>query len=171
MYWSEGEGSAWYLTPGVRFGLLRPPLAADIGLTSVVVESDGEFGAMIGPVLGIGHQSPNFSVIVRPSAYVLSIFGGDVQFGLDDPFWQVSLLAGNGTKAGKTHISGGGRIGRLGIGPVLLVGQSLGPVDLRLEGSYMFPRTEETAGRLLTVGLTIGGPAPQSEDELSLEDN
>jgi len=163
MYWSEGERPLWYLTPGFRFGLAQPPGAADIGLTSVVVEGGGEFAAVLGPTLGIGYQQRDFSVVVRPSAYVLVIGVGDVQFA-DEPFWQVALLAGNGTRAGETHVSGGGRVSRYGVGPVLLVGHSYGPVDLRLEGSYMFPHSE-AEGRLLTVGLTIGGPAPEREDE------
>jgi hypothetical protein len=171
--YNSGEygGSAWYLTPGFRCGLAQPPLAADVGLTSAVLESDWEFGALIGAAMGVGYQSKNASVIVRPSAYFMAIIpGSPVQWGFDDPFWQVSLLAGNGNQSGQMHVSGGGRIGKLGIGPVFLADHSVGQVNLRLEASYMFPRTDEAAGRLLTVGLTVGGPAPEGEDESGLGD-
>jgi len=161
MYWYvEGQStSSWYLTPVFRVGLARPPLAADVGLTSAVFESDGHFGALLGPAFAIGYQTQTASFIVRPGAYVLGISDEETDF-FDEPLWQVSLLGGNGYRAGRTHVSGGGRIGRLGIGPVLLVGHSFGSVDLRLEGSYMFPRTDEAEGTLLSVGLTVGGPAP-----------
>lgn len=169
-YWSRGEysSSGWYLTPGVRFGFLQPPFGADVGLTSAVRIGDG-FAALLGPLWGIGYQTRHLSLVVRPSAYVVSISEGGVQFGFDDLLWQVSLLAGNGAQSGKTHVSGGGRISRYGIGPVLLVDHSYGRVSLRLEGSYLLPRTEEAEGRLLTVGCTIGGPAPQDQDEPSQE--
>jgi hypothetical protein len=167
MYWFlEGESSSeWYLTPGFRVGLARPPLAVDVGLTSAVFESDGHFGALLGPAFAIGYQTQSASFLVRPGAYVLSITEEDIETGFDDPLWQVSVLGGNGYKAGRTHVSGGARIGRLGVGPVVLVGHSFGPVDLRLEGSYMFPRTDEAEGTLLSVGLTVGGPVPQGEDD------
>jgi len=171
-YYSSGEyqGSAWYLTPGFRCGLARPPLAADVGLTSAVIENDWEFGAIVGAGAGIGYQSNSVSVMVRPSMYFMSIVpGSGVQWGFDEPLWQVSLLAGNGVQSGQTHVSAGGRIGRLGIGPALLVDHSVGPVNLRLETSYMFPRTSEAEGRLLTVGLTVGGPVSQDEDETGPE--
>jgi hypothetical protein len=168
----EYRGSAWYLTPGVRCGFGQPPLAADVGLTSVVLESDWEFAALIGAAAGVGYQSKNASVMVRPSAYFMAIIpGNDVQFAKrpGDLFWQVSLLAGNGNQTDQTHVSGGARIGKLGIGPVLLVDNSVGPVNCRLEASYMFPRAD-AEGRLLSVGLTFGGPAPESGDEPGLGD-
>ncbi len=174
-YWYIGEyqGSDWYLTPGFRWGLAESPLAADIGLTSVVAKSGGEFGALLGPALGIGYQGQGVNVLVRPSAYIISIIPGiGAQWAFDDPifFWQVSLLAGNNYQSGLTHFSGGGRIGRLGIGPVFLVDHTFGQVILRLEASYMFPRTSESVGRLLSVGLTVGGPVPQNEEESGLGD-
>jgi hypothetical protein len=175
-FWPDGGGSSWYLTPGVRSGLLQPPLAGDIGLTSVVMERGGKFGALLGPVLGIGYQSSNFCFVVRPSAYVVGFSGGGGRFFL---WWQVSLLAGNSAQAGRTHVSGGGRANATGAGPVLLVDHSFGSVNLRLEGSYMFPYggsynmfpggTYTPTDGQLTVGLTVGGPAPQSEEEWSLE--
>jgi hypothetical protein len=172
LFWPDGGGSSWYLTPGVRSGLLQPPLAGDIGLTSVVMERGGEFVALLGPVLGIGYQRSNFCFVVRSSAHMLGFFGGGVGF----PLWgQVSLLAGNSAQTGRTHVSGGGRIGRLGMGPVLLVDHSFGSVNLRLEGSYMFPNGRSrglvytATDEQLTVGLTVGGSAPQSEDEWSSE--
>jgi hypothetical protein len=125
---------------------------------------EGTFGAGLGPVLGLGYQSYNFNLVARPSLFVLYVSGEDVSFSLRGAYWQVSLLAGNRYQAGTVHLSGGGRMSDYGIGPVVLVGRSFGPVDLRLEGSFMFPRGEAT-GRLLTLGLTIGGPAPKSEDE------
>jgi hypothetical protein len=174
LYWynsGEYQGSTWYLTPGVRCGLAKPPLAADVGLTSAVLENDWQFAALVGASMGVGYQSKNASVIVRPGAYFMSIIpGSGVQWGFNDLFWQVSVLAGNGVQTSKTHFSAGGRIGKLGIGPVLLVDHSVGPVNCRLEASYMFPRTDDTEGRLMTLGLTIGGPAPESEDESDLGD-
>ena len=164
MYWSEGEGSVWYLTPGIRAGLARPPMAADAGLTSVVVENGGRFGALMGLTLGIGYQNKDMSVIARPGAYFMSISPDGVEFGFDDPLWQVSVLGGSRFTPGRSHVSGGGRISRFGVGPALLVGHSVGPVVLRLEGSYTFPYNDNATGRLLTVGLTVGGPAPSQTD-------
>ncbi len=161
------QGSTGYLTPGFRIGLARPPTAADIGLTSVVYGRALTFAALVGATLGLGYQSTNASVMIRPSAYFLAVgtegFGADWDFS--DPLWQVSLLAGNGNQLGATHVSAGGRVGELGIGPVLMVDRTAGGVNLRFEASYMFPRALDTEGRLLTVGFTVGGPAPQSEDE------
>ncbi len=166
MYWARGSGSAGYLTPGVRSGLLRTPLAADIGLTSVVMGSGGGFGAMLGPVLGIGYQTGNACFIVRPSAYMLGFSSVGVGFPL---WWQVSLLAGNSAQTGSTHFSGGGRASEFAAGPVLLVDHSFGSDNVRLEGSYMLPYGAHTAtDGQLTVGLTVGGTAPQSEEEPSL---
>lgn len=161
MYWFlEGQSSSeWYLTPVFRVGLTPPPMQVEAGLTSMVYESDGHFGAMLGPVIGFGHRGQDASFLLRPGAYVLSISDQDADF-FDDPFWQVTMLVGNGYRARRVHASGGGRISRLGVGPVFLVGHSFGRVDLRLEGSYMFPRTDEAQGTLLSVGLTVGGPAP-----------
>lgn len=142
-------------------------MAADAGLTSVVVESEGRFGALPGLSLGIGYQSEGLSVIAGPGAYSMSTSPDGVEFGFDDPLWQVSVLGGNRFTPGRVHVSGGGRISRFGVGPALLVGHSVGPVDLRLEGSYTFAYNDNAAGRLLTVGLVVGGPAPsQSDDDL-----
>jgi hypothetical protein len=167
LYWpGGGGGSIWYLTPGVRCGLRQSPLVGDIGLTSVVIIGGGIWAAMLGPALGIGYQTRNFCFVVRPSAYMLSFYSGGVHFR--DPLWQVSLLAGNRAQSGKTHISGGCRASKLGGGPVLLVDHSVGPVNLRLEGSYMLQYETYVYGPYsngqLTVGLTVGGPAPSQSD-------
>jgi hypothetical protein len=159
---SPGSSSGiWYLTPGARIGLARPPLAADVGLASAVVADGGDMTAMLGPVLGIGYQGSSVCIVLRPSAYLLCFSGGEV---VASPWWQVSLLAGSSVQSGRTHISGGGRASQFGAGPVFLVDRSYGPVNLRVEGSYMLPYATYVYGPYsdgqLTLGLTVGGPAP-----------
>jgi hypothetical protein len=167
MYWfAEDENAdAWYLTPGFRVGLAVPPLAAEVGLTSVVVENDGEFAALLGPTLGIGYQKPGFCFVARPSLSVFSITKEDVEFNLSDAYWQLSLLAGNGYEPDRLSLSGGGRISDHGVGPVFLVDRTLGPVSLRLEGSYMFRYNDNAVGQLLSVGLSVAGPALRTDDD------
>jgi hypothetical protein len=167
----QERGSAWYVTPGARVGLAEPPLVADAGLTGMVVESEGEFGAALGPFVGIGYQFGSVGVILRPGAYMLAMAGGNWYYSIDEPLWQVSLLAGNGFASGNTHVSGGFRVSRLAVGPVLLADQNAGAVNLRLELSYMFPRTSDITGRVLTVGIAVGGPMRQDEYDPGPEQN
>ncbi len=141
-HWVSGSGSGvsnlWYLTPGFRFGLPRlGSLAADLGLSSVVTAGDGGYTAVLGPVLGIGYQRPSFGFVVRGSMYLVGFgTGGTAILG---PNWQVALLAGNGGQPDRTHISGGLRGSVYGAGPILLLDRDVGPVNLRVEGSYMLP--------------------------------
>jgi hypothetical protein len=190
MYWSVPEDTtAWYptpfdtsfwcLTPGVRYGLAHPPLAAEVGLTSVIMhrevykvdslgmpESEGTYEAMFGPMLGIGYRTPNFCVVARPSIYLIGITKDTTENRfLRDAYYQLSVLAGNGFKPGRFNFSGGARISDYGMGPVFLVDKGLGPVSLRLEGSYMFPRGPLSAGHLLSVGLSVAGPALRNDDD------
>lgn len=198
MYWSAPvdtsayiftpiDTSFWCLTPGVRYGLARPPLAAEVGLTSVIMHrevykvdslgmpvvdslgmpvSEGTYEAMFGPMLGIGYRTPNFCVVARPSIYLIGITKDTTENRfLRDAYYQLSVLAGNGFKPGRFNFSGGARISDYGMGPVILVDKGLGPVSLRLEGSYMFPRGPLSAGNLLSVGLSVAGPALQSDDD------
>ena len=167
------DTSFWSLTPGVRYGLARPPLAAEVGLTSVImhreVESEGTYEAMFGPMLGIGYRTPNFCVVARPSIYLIGISSdtaitNNLRF-LRDAYFQLSVLAGNGFQPGRFNFSGGGRLSDYGMGPVLLVDKGLGPVSLRLETSYMFPRGVQSSGQLLSVGLSVAGPALQNDDD------
>ena len=161
-HWQYSPGFGFgYLTPGARIGLGQPPLAADFGFTSAVVVGSGVAVAALGPVIGIGYQGSSVSFMLRPSAYLLGISTSGVGFFSS---WQASLLAGNSVQAGKTHISGGGRFSQHTVGPVLLIGHSLGALDLRLEGSFQFGTLDSEQTRL-TVGLTVGGPAPQAEEE------
>jgi hypothetical protein len=177
------DSSFWYLTPGVRYGLARPPLAAEVGVTSVIMQrevyefdslgmpmpdSKGTYEAMFGPMLGIGYRTPSFCLVARPSLYLIAItedtiYTKDLRF-LRDAYFQLSLLAGNGFKPGRFNFSGGCRISDYGMGPVVLVDKGLGPVSLRLEGSYIFPRGSQSDGQLLSFGLSVAGPALQSDD-------
>jgi hypothetical protein len=143
-----------YLTPGVRVGLSRSP-AAEVGLTSVVFVGGGEATALVGPELGIGCQSPDFSLICRPSFYFLSIVGGSVSVV---PWPQLSLLVGNGYEPDRVHAALGGRVSQLAVGPVCVVGKTVPPLDLRLEASYMLP-ANGALGQTLTLGLTVAAPA------------
>jgi hypothetical protein len=158
MFWSEDSNSIGYLTPGVRVGLARPPLAAEVGLTSMIMVEEGDMMALLGPEFGIGYQNQYVSIVGRPTLHLLSFYGDTVLFGADQ-WWQFSLLVGNSYRTGKVHVSAGGRMSEYGIGPLVLVDGSLGPVNLRIEGSYMVPNSEYVEGELLSVGLTVAGPA------------
>jgi hypothetical protein len=201
MYWSAPvdtsayiftpiDSSFWSLTPGVRYGLARPPLAAEVGVTSAIMHrevyevdslgmpvvdslgmpvSEGTYEAMFGPMLGIGYRTPGFCVVARPSIYLIgissdSMYTKDRRFLLD-AYYQLSVLVGNGFQPGRFNFSGGGRISDYGMGPVILVDKGLGPVSLRLEGSYMFPRGTQSSGQLLSVGLSVAGPTLQEDDD------
>jgi hypothetical protein len=172
-YPTLNDTSFWCLTPGVRYGLARPPLAAEVGVTSVImhreVDSAGTYEAMLGPMLGIGYRTPGFCVVARPSLYLIGITKDtmvtkNLRF-LRDAYFQLSLLAGNGFRPGRFNFSGGARISDYGMGPVFLADRNLGPVSLRLETSYMFPRGSQSSGQLLSVGLSAGGPALQTDDD------
>jgi hypothetical protein len=131
--------------------------------------SEGAYEAMFGPMLGIGYRTPNFCVVARPSIYLIgitkdTIYTKDLRFVLD-AYYQLSVLVGNGFKPGRFNVSGGGRISDYGMGPVILVDKGLGPVSLRLEGSYMFPRGNQSAGNLFSVGLSVAGPALRTDDD------
>jgi hypothetical protein len=115
-------------------------------------------------VLGVGYQGHDLFVIGRISLYLLGINKEGVLsfFGVKEPSSQGSFLVGYGARAAKTHLSFGSRFNLAGLGPVLLVDHSFGPVSMRLEGSYLVSiwRGIERVPSLLTVGLTVGGPAP-----------
>jgi len=160
MFWFiEGEvDNVQYLTPGMRMGLGSPPMVADAGLASVVISGS----VMLGPSLGIGYQTPGLNVVFRPSAYVLGIGGGGIEFGA---WWQLCLMAEKALPDGRARISGGGRMSELGVGPVMMFGYTLGPVQPRVEASYMFPNSQVVEGRVLTVGLTVGAAPPKALDD------
>jgi len=104
--------------------------------------------------------------VARPSIYLIGITKDTIDFRfLRDAYYQLSLLAGNGFQPGRFNFSGGGRISDYGMGPVILVDKGLGPVSLRLETSYMFPRGIQSSGHILSVGLSVAGPALQSDDD------
>jgi hypothetical protein len=145
-----------YLTPGVRWGLGQKPLAADVGLASVLTVGSG-LGFLVGPAFGIGRCDTNFSVMFRPSLYVLSL--NTSESGLHwGPWYQLELLAGNGYRTGGVSFAAGGRASPFAAGPVGLVGVSLYPIDLRAEVSYMWPAAAVATGTALTIGLTAAAP-------------
>ena len=146
-----------YLTPGVRWGLSQKPLAADVGLTSVLAVGDG-LGIMVGPALGVGSCDTNFSVMFRPSLYLLGLsIGGEG--GLHMTSWyQLELLLGNGHRSRGVSFAAGGRASNIAVGPVGVVGVTLHPVDLRAEVSYMWPAAPVATGTALTIGLTVAAP-------------
>jgi len=150
MFWSEVEGSAWYVTPGLRVGLARPPTAVDIGLVSMMAFDGGDFGLLVGPAFGIGRSDDEMSAMFRASIY----------FGAGSGFWpQASVLVGNGYRARGVNLAVGGRASMLGTGPVAVAGANLGGVELRGELSYMLSMPGSWAtGRALTVGLTVAAP-------------
>ncbi len=147
-----------YLTPGVRWGLSRTPLAADVGLTSVMAATSGDFSLLVGPTMGIGHCDSVISVMFRPSAYVLSLDAGSGG-GLSLGEWiQAEVLVGNGYRRGGVNFCAGGRISPYAVGPVGLVGLGLDPIDIRAELSYMLPASSFSTGQALTIGVTVAAP-------------
>ena len=175
--WSDSLKSTWYLTPGARVGLARPPRALDLGLTSVLwTDSGGGPEAALFAVLGVGYQQPDGCLVSRISFYLLGFSEEGTQsfFSAEEPVCQFSVLGGLGARTDRTHLSFGGRSNFQGFGPVLLVDHSFGPASLRLEGSLMlstfnllFSRLKEVERLppMLTIGLTVGGPAPQGKDK------
>lgn len=162
-----------YLTPGVRVGLGHPPLAAEVGLTSVILAGGGAFSAMAGPAFGLGYSSPELSAMFRPSMYMFGISGDESGTEVDMGYWtQVSMLVGTGHRARGLNFAAGGRASPFGAGPVAVVGVNLRPVEFRAELSYMFPMTAITppppvAGRALTIGITAAAPAkPEPKPDL-----
>jgi hypothetical protein len=152
-----------YLTPGVRWGLGVPPLAADIGFASVLSVGDG-LGILVGPAGGVGRCDPDFSLMFRPSLYM---FGLDIggEGGLQWwPWYQLELLVGNGYRTRGVSFSAGGRASPIAAGPVGLVGVSVHPVDIRAEVSYMWPVTLGATGKALTIGLTAAAPTRLSPE-------
>jgi hypothetical protein len=93
--------SVGYLTPGVRVGLGKAPLAAEVGLTSVVLAGDGYFSTLAGPEFGLGYSSPDVSLMFRPSFYFLDVYS-DRESGttVQTSSWsQLSMLVGTGYRA------------------------------------------------------------------------
>ena len=146
-----------YLTPGVRWGLSQKPLAADVGLASVLIVGDG-LGIQVGPAFGIGRCDTNFSVMFRPSLYMLNLkIGGEG--GLQLTHWyQLELLLGNGYRARGLSFAAGGRASPIAVGPVGIADVNLHPIDLRAEVSYMWPAASVATGTALTIGLTVAAP-------------
>jgi hypothetical protein len=145
-----------YLTPGVRWGIGRGPLAADAGIASVLIVGSG-LGMLVGPAFGIGSCDTNFSVMFRPSLYMFSLsFGGE---GLQlIPWYQMELLMGNGHRAKGVSFAAGGRASPFAVGPVGIADVILHPIDLRAEVSYMFPAASVATGTALTIGLSVAAP-------------
>ena len=145
-----------YLTPGVRWGLGHGPLAADVGIASVLVVGSG-LGMLVGPTFGVGSCDTNFSVMFRPSLYMFSLsFGGE---GLQlIPWYQLELLLGNGHRARGVSFAAGGRASPFAVGPVGVADLVLHPIDLRAEVSYMIPAASVATGTALTIGLSVATP-------------
>lgn len=153
-----------YLTPGVRWGLSQSPLAADVGIASVVAVGDG-LGILAGPAFGVGRCDTNFSVMFRPSLYLLGLSIGGDESGLHPMAWyQLELLLGNGRRSRGVSFALGGRAGPLAFGPVGIADVVLHPVDLRAEVSYMWPGSPFATGRALTIGLTVAAPTRRDSD-------
>ena len=90
-----------YLTPGVRVGLNRAPMATEVGLTSAITAGDGGFSALVGAAFGLGYSDPKLSVMFRPSVYLLDFYSDTEDgTGVDMGYWtQVSMLVGTGYRA------------------------------------------------------------------------
>jgi hypothetical protein len=159
-----------YLTPGVRVGLGHGPLVADVGVASIL-SVGGSLGILAGPTFGVGRCDSNFSVMFRPSLYLLGMSIGGEESGLQwAPWYQLELLLGNGYRSKGVSFALGGRAGLLAVGPVGVADVILHPVDLRAEVSYMLPASPFATGSALTIGLTVAaparrGPLPKEERE------
>jgi hypothetical protein len=161
---SSPNMSAGYLTPGVRFGLKRKQLTAELGVVTAV-KTQGGFSALFGGTAGLGYSSPSLSVMFRPSLYLVDIYSDRTSgTGIDvAPWGQATFLVGNGYRAHGLNFALGGRASEYCAGPVAFVGYDLSPVDLRAELSYLVPTSYYAFGSVLTVGLTLAAPSrPQS---------
>ncbi len=149
-----------YLTPGVRFGLKRKRLSAELGVATAV-KTQGGFSALLGGTAGLGYSSPSISVMFRPSLYLVDIYSDRTSgTGIDvAPWGQATFLVGNGYRARGLNFALGGRAGEYCAGPVAFVGYDLSPVDLRAELSYMVPTSYYAFGSALTIGLTLAAPS------------
>lgn len=159
--------SVGYLTPGVRVGLKREPLAAEVGLTSAI-KATGGFSALFGGEVGLGYNGRSISVMFRPSLYLLDVYSDDESgTGADVAPWaQASLLVGNGYHSRGLNFALGGRASDYGAGPLALIGYNLRPVEFRAELSYMLPVSYYATGKVLTIGLTAAAPTkPEPKPE------
>ncbi len=159
--------SVGYLTPGMRVGLDRKPLVAELGLTSAI-KAEGGFSALFGGEVGIGYGDPKISLMFRPGIYLVDVYADNESgTGVDvAPWGQATMLVGNGYRAKGLDYSVGGRASEYGAGPVAFLGVNLHPVDLRAELSYMLPVSYYASGRVLTIGLTAAAPTrPESNPE------
>jgi hypothetical protein len=152
--------SVGYLTPGVRVGLNRAPMAAEVGLASAITAGGKSFSALFGAEFGVGYSDPKLNVMFRPSVYLLDIYSDSVSgTGADLGYWtQISLLVGTGYQARGVNFAAGGRASPFGAGPLAVVGVNLRPVEFRAELSYMLPVSYYASGRVLTIGLTAAAP-------------
>jgi hypothetical protein len=147
-----------YFTPGVRWGLRQSPVAADVGIASVISAGGGGVSVQVAPTFGVGHCDKNYSVMFRPSVYLFSLnLGDETEFQLT-PWIQGELLVGNGYRAKGMNFAAGGRASPLAAGPIGFVGVSVHPVDIRAEVSYMWPMSFAATGKALTIGLTAAAP-------------
>jgi len=151
--------SVSYLTPGVRFGLRREPLAAEVGLVTAI-KAAGGFSALLGGEFGLGYGDANVSVMFRPGIYLVDVYSDDVSgIGVDlAPWTQASMLVGNGYRERGLNFAAGGRASDYGAGPIGFLGVNLRPVELRAEVSYMLPISYYAHGRVLTIGITAAAP-------------
>jgi hypothetical protein len=156
--YARPDVSISYLTPGVRWGLGHGSLAADAGIASVLAVGNG-LGILAGPAFGVGSCDTNFSVMFRPSLYLLGLGIGGEDDGLHLTGWyQLELLLGNGYRAKGVSFAAGGRAGPFAVGPVGVADVILHPIDLRAEVSYMFPAAPIATGTALTIGLSVAAP-------------
>ena len=151
--------SVGYFTPGMRVGLKRKRLDAEVGFTSAI-EYERGFSALLGGEVGLGYQDPKISIMFRPSLYLFDIYSDNVDgTGVDVACWsQVSMLVGNGYRARGLNYAVGGRASEHSAGPVALIGVNLRPVEYRVELSLMLPVSIYASGRALTIGVTIAAP-------------
>ncbi len=156
------ELSVGYLTPGVRFGLRRKHLTAELGV-STAVKTQGGFSALFGGEAGLGYAGPSISVMFRPSLYLVDIYSDRVSgTGIDiAPWGQATFLVGNGYHARGLNFSLGGRAGEYCAGPVAFIGYDLTLIDLRAELSYMVPTSDYAFGGALSIGLTLAAPSQE----------
>jgi hypothetical protein len=131
-------------------------------------------------VLGFSREEHDFCVTTRLSWYMVGVNKDGVRDWFDESYTAASVFFGNSAQSARTHLSGGFRTNTWGIGPVLLLDHSLGPASLRLEGSYMVailnrlladPLGVDKVPPMLTLGLTIAGPAPPAPGDSGTKDH
>ncbi len=162
VFWSDGfvVRPAEYFNLGLRTGEHFRSINFEQGFISTIFRSNARFG--IG--CGIGVKSPAITLrgIWQPFEIIgrTNIGGTNNQLEFNfkaDKWWQASLLGGTGSY--QTHGIGwaaGGRISKLGIGPILMAEYGSGILSLRAEISATFVSpwaTPGNTGQCYSIGI------------------